>query len=638
MTASARIEELRKKFEENPRRYFAPLANEYRKAGDIEQAIGICREYLPQQPGHMSGHIVYGQALYEARQFDESKTVFETALTLDPENLIALRHLGDIALIVGDNDAARSWYKRVLEADPRNEEIQAQLAQIEQGGAAPAPTPSSAPTVVQEAIKVPPKPESPPVSDFAPKPPTTATSPTSEIRLDQVKAELPVQPPVQLPAEPLVQPTPGPAAAAAPVAPEPQAPAPLELDSAVPGTVGGGAPAVASFSLDGLETTSLASAAPSDSPPASLSTASTIELDKPVSNALPTPPPATPAPSVADIELAPAAELPAAAQSEQVPELLDLTASNASPPPALPPVDAPVAAPADASPVTSAAPPSSDLPLLDLGTTDATPPEPAPAPAPESGPFVTETMAELYLAQGHRDEALKVYKALLEQRPGDAALQAKIDGLLAPQVPAATTPVIPTPAPAPAPAKTTPPPTFVQPPRAPTPTGPTIREVLGLVALRKPGYRPGAQQNGSTPPEAAPPRAIPPEAPVAAPTPPSAAGPDVLSSLFKGSNVSDADESAARTLALAFAPNGFQPTQDLASIVGAPARVAANELSLDRVFSPAETPATPSTFSFDQFFSKNAAGSAPGPVSAGAPESPEDVAKFTQWLHGLKQR
>ncbi len=128
MASSPRIDELRKKFEENPRRYFAPLANEYRKAGDIDRAIDICREYLPQQPGHMSGHIVYGQALYEARQFEEARTVFETALSLDPENLIALRHLGDIALIIGDTDSARAWYRRVLEADPRNEEIQAQLA------------------------------------------------------------------------------------------------------------------------------------------------------------------------------------------------------------------------------------------------------------------------------------------------------------------------------------------------------------------------------------------------------------------------------------------------------------------------------------------------------------------------------
>src|SRR6185295_17336371 len=123
MASSARIDELRKKFDENPRRYFAPLANEYRKTGNLEQAMFICQEYLPQQPGHMSGHIVYGQTLFELTRHDEARTVFETALSLDPENLIALRHLGDIARQSGDSKAARIWYQRVLEADPRNEEI-----------------------------------------------------------------------------------------------------------------------------------------------------------------------------------------------------------------------------------------------------------------------------------------------------------------------------------------------------------------------------------------------------------------------------------------------------------------------------------------------------------------------------------
>ena len=130
MASSARIDELLKKFDENPRRYFAPLANEYRKAGDVQRAIELCREHLPQQPGHMSGHIVYGQALFEARDFDEARQVFEEALRLDPENLIALRHLGDIARDHGDVVAARDWYQRVLDADPRNEEIAAQIASL----------------------------------------------------------------------------------------------------------------------------------------------------------------------------------------------------------------------------------------------------------------------------------------------------------------------------------------------------------------------------------------------------------------------------------------------------------------------------------------------------------------------------
>src|SRR5689334_22349853 len=131
MSGTSRIDELRKKFDENPRRYFAPLANEYRKIGDFEQAIFICQEFLPQQPGHMSGHIVYGQALFESGRHDEARSVFETALALDPENLIALRHLGDIARAHGDTETARAWYRRVLESDPRNDEIAGILASLD---------------------------------------------------------------------------------------------------------------------------------------------------------------------------------------------------------------------------------------------------------------------------------------------------------------------------------------------------------------------------------------------------------------------------------------------------------------------------------------------------------------------------
>ncbi len=130
MQSSPRIDELKQKFHENPRRYFAPLANEYRKAGDPEQAIAICRAHLAQQPGHMSGHVVYGQALYDAGRIDEARGVFQQALALDPENLIVLRHLGDIARKKGEVEEARSWYSRALDGDPLDTEVAAYLAEL----------------------------------------------------------------------------------------------------------------------------------------------------------------------------------------------------------------------------------------------------------------------------------------------------------------------------------------------------------------------------------------------------------------------------------------------------------------------------------------------------------------------------
>ncbi len=130
MQASARIDELKQKFHENPRRYFAPLANEYRKAGDPEQAIAICRAHLAQQPGHMSGHVVYGRALYDAQRTDEARTVFEKALSLDPDNAIVLKHMGDIARQRGDSTEAKNWYGRALDADPQDTEVAAYIAEL----------------------------------------------------------------------------------------------------------------------------------------------------------------------------------------------------------------------------------------------------------------------------------------------------------------------------------------------------------------------------------------------------------------------------------------------------------------------------------------------------------------------------
>jgi tetratricopeptide (TPR) repeat protein len=127
MANSALIADLLRQYSENPRRVFARLANELRKSGDYDRAIEICRGQIPQQPGYISGHIVLGQSLYDCGRLEEARQTFETALNLDPENLIALRHLGDIARQHGETEVAIGWYRRLLEVDPQNDEVVAQL-------------------------------------------------------------------------------------------------------------------------------------------------------------------------------------------------------------------------------------------------------------------------------------------------------------------------------------------------------------------------------------------------------------------------------------------------------------------------------------------------------------------------------
>jgi hypothetical protein len=47
----------------------------------------------------------------------------------------------------------------------------------------------------------------------------------------------------------------------------------------------------------------------------------------------------------------------------------------------------------------------------------------------EPEPVVTETMAEVYVRQGHRAEALRVYRELLERTPGDERLRERVTEL-----------------------------------------------------------------------------------------------------------------------------------------------------------------------------------------------------------------
>ncbi len=137
MSPGARLQDLTAKYMQNPRRFFVPLANEYRLAGELDRAIALCREHLPAQPGHMSGHIVLGRAYFEKGDAEAAREVFLTSVSLDDENVIALRHLGDIARLRNEIGEARQWYARVLDADPQNAEIERLLRSLHETGRPP---------------------------------------------------------------------------------------------------------------------------------------------------------------------------------------------------------------------------------------------------------------------------------------------------------------------------------------------------------------------------------------------------------------------------------------------------------------------------------------------------------------------
>ena len=68
MPYTSEIEKLERRYAENPKgRNFAPLADAYRKAGQVDQAIELCKSGLERHPDYVSAHIVYGRCLIDQK-------------------------------------------------------------------------------------------------------------------------------------------------------------------------------------------------------------------------------------------------------------------------------------------------------------------------------------------------------------------------------------------------------------------------------------------------------------------------------------------------------------------------------------------------------------------------------------------
>ncbi|HYJ78754.1 MAG TPA: hypothetical protein VEW03_04055, partial [Longimicrobiaceae bacterium] len=135
---AARIESLQASHVENPARFFMPLASAYREAGQGELAEKLLRENLKRHPGYLSAHVLLGRCLADRGAVAEARNEFQYVLSVDSQNLIALRSLGDMAAAEGDRDGALRWYGDLLAVDPMNAEAKHAIAALEGESAAAA--------------------------------------------------------------------------------------------------------------------------------------------------------------------------------------------------------------------------------------------------------------------------------------------------------------------------------------------------------------------------------------------------------------------------------------------------------------------------------------------------------------------
>jgi tetratricopeptide (TPR) repeat protein len=94
---SDRIEDLRQRVLRDPDSLvFAQLAEEYRRAGRLEEAVSTCRAGLAHHPGYLSARVTLGWALIELDRLDEAQRELERVKGRAPENLTAVRGLAEI--------------------------------------------------------------------------------------------------------------------------------------------------------------------------------------------------------------------------------------------------------------------------------------------------------------------------------------------------------------------------------------------------------------------------------------------------------------------------------------------------------------------------------------------------------------
>ena len=97
MIAAARIDELRRRVEQDPASMlFGLLAEEYRRAGRFDEAVRVARDGLTRHPGYLSVRVTLGKALIDLGRLDEAQVELASVLTSAPENLAAIRALADV--------------------------------------------------------------------------------------------------------------------------------------------------------------------------------------------------------------------------------------------------------------------------------------------------------------------------------------------------------------------------------------------------------------------------------------------------------------------------------------------------------------------------------------------------------------
>jgi tetratricopeptide (TPR) repeat protein len=123
----ARIEALKKRLQKDPGSIaFAQLAEEYRRSGRFQESIDVCRAGLARHPGYLSARVTLGRALLEIGDIDGAQRELNDVLRVAPDNLSAIRGIGEVHRKKGEIPEALEQFRSAFEMaspDPSIEQV-----------------------------------------------------------------------------------------------------------------------------------------------------------------------------------------------------------------------------------------------------------------------------------------------------------------------------------------------------------------------------------------------------------------------------------------------------------------------------------------------------------------------------------
>jgi tetratricopeptide (TPR) repeat protein len=121
-----------KKYQQDPSsRVFAPLAEAYRKAGLVDEAIEIAREGLLAHPSFVGGRVALARALFDKKLYEDVVLELSSMIRDVPDNLVAQRLLAESYLMLGKLMEALEVYKMLLYFMPQDQETSKIVKELE---------------------------------------------------------------------------------------------------------------------------------------------------------------------------------------------------------------------------------------------------------------------------------------------------------------------------------------------------------------------------------------------------------------------------------------------------------------------------------------------------------------------------